>query len=446
MIAKPQRMSGWKWLVCLLLLSATMLNYMDRQTLSQTAVEISNELSLNKQQYGNLEFGFGLAFAAGAVFTGYVVDRLSVRWVYPAVLVGWSAAGLATAYSQHVGGFISALLPPNLRPEWIADQSYLGLIVCRVALGFFEAGHWPCALVTSQRILSRDERTFGNSLLQSGASVGAILTPLIVQSLVTDAPGSWRSPFIIIGLFGLMWIVPWLLFVRAKDLALPAEGSPDAPRIDSAELPEHRGWAFVSRFLVLAVVVIAINLTWHYFRAWMPMFLREFHGYGRTTVNYFTSAYYIATDVGCICAGIAVRQLTLRGWGVHPARVVTFMCCAGLTALSTVAAQLPAGPLLLGLLLLIGFGALGLFPVYYSLTQELSARHQGKITGWLSAITWIFTAVMQKGVGASIDATQSYAGGLFVVGLLPLVALAALVLFWNVAEQRAVEPVLTAET
>jgi MFS transporter, ACS family, hexuronate transporter len=84
----------------------------------------------------------------------------------------------------------------------------------------------------------------------------------------------------------------------------------------------------------------------------------------------------------------------------------------------------------------IGFGALGLFPSYYSLTQELSTRHQGKVTGALGCATWTCTALMQKYVGVTVDETQSYATGIFLVGLLPLAALVALGLLWNGRQRR----------
>ena len=57
------RSATWKWSVCGMLLLATMLNYMDRQTLSQSATDIQKELSLDDAQYGRLEMGFGFAFA-----------------------------------------------------------------------------------------------------------------------------------------------------------------------------------------------------------------------------------------------------------------------------------------------------------------------------------------------------------------------------------------------
>src|SRR4051794_13719541 len=116
-----ERAPAWRWWVCGLLLLATMLNYMDRQTLSQSATDISRELGLSNEDYGRLEQGFGLAFAVGGVTLGVVADRASLRVLYPAVVLAWSAAGFATGWARGYGD----------------------LMVCRVLLGFFEAGQWP---------------------------------------------------------------------------------------------------------------------------------------------------------------------------------------------------------------------------------------------------------------------------------------------------------------
>lgn len=421
-MAGLERSPSFKWYVCGILLLATMLNYMDRQTLSVTITDISRELHFSNEQYGNLEFGFGMAFAVGGLATGMIVDLVSVRWLYPAVFAGWSLAGVAAAYAEPIG---ELLTPISMRES--LPPGYVGLLACRVALGFFEAGHWPCALVTSQRLLLPQDRPLGNSLLQSGAAIGAILTPLVVQMMVGDVPGSWRGPFQVIGVLGLLWIVPWLAVVRERDVRRPA-----APSADVETKPSSTGWGTtLRRFAALMVTVVVINLCFQFFRAWLPKFLREFHHYDRSCVNYFTSAYFIATDVGCLSIGLVVKRLSMAGWPLHRARMATFQFCACLTALSTAAAVLPRGPLLLGVLLAIGFGALGLFPNYYSLTQELSTRHQGKVTGTLGFTTWVCTAAMQKLAGHRIDEKGSYAEGIFVVGLLPLVACAALLLLWG---------------
>jgi ACS family hexuronate transporter-like MFS transporter len=188
---------------------------------------------------------------------------------------------------------------------------------------------------------------------------------------------------------------------------------------------------FVRRFLALVTVVSAINLCWHFYRAWMPKMLREHYEYDRGFVNYFTSAFYIATDVGCLAAGVATRLLAARGWAVHRARVVTFLACALLTALGVLVAVLPAGPALLATLLVIAAGALGLFPIYYSLMQELSAQRQGRVAGALAAIAWVVTAFMHEHVGHWLDRTGSYGAALVVLSLLPLGAIGVVMMFWD---------------
>ena len=142
------RSRWWKWQVCGLLLLATMIMYMDRQTLAVVSVRVTQSLSLSEQQYGTLELAFGWAFAAGALLFGWLADKVNIRWLYPAALIGWSSAGILTGLSR----------------------SYEELLACRTMLGLFEAGNWPCALVITQRLLDRADRGMGNSVLQSGAS------------------------------------------------------------------------------------------------------------------------------------------------------------------------------------------------------------------------------------------------------------------------------------
>src|SRR2546422_2290088 len=92
---------SWKWWVCGLLLLATTINYMDRQTLANAAVRIANEFQLSKEQYGDLEVYFGWAFAVGSLLFGFIADRLSVRWLYPVVLFAWSLMGFLSAQTTN---------------------------------------------------------------------------------------------------------------------------------------------------------------------------------------------------------------------------------------------------------------------------------------------------------------------------------------------------------
>src|SRR5262249_39635253 len=187
--------------------------------------------------------------------------------------------------------------------------------------------HWPCALRTTQRILPPEQRTLGNSILQSGAALGSIFTPLIVLAFLQWTP-SWRPPFWVVGGLGFFWVLLWLSVVRPADLALPprspASGAQPPPG-DSMPAPPggHLSLADVfrdRRFWILAGVVASINCAWHFFRVWLPLFLQEIHHYDEWHANLFMSFYYLSTDAGSLSAGFAALWLA-RGHTVHASRM-----------------------------------------------------------------------------------------------------------------------------
>ena len=383
-----------------------MINYMDRQVLANMSVRIREQLELTRSEYGNIEWAFGTAFAFGSLAFGFIVDRVSVRWLYPSVLLAWSAVGFAT-------GFV-----------W----NYSSLLTCRALLGFFEAGHWPCALVVTHTILSKQERPFGNSILQSGASLGAILTPILIAGffMLNQDEQAWRPPFQLVGLVGVFWAVAWCLAIPQG--SLDREKTTDHPGSDATnwmiDLLENR------RFWALAIMVISINTSWQLIRAWLPMFLQEGRDYSERSALFFNSAYYLATDVGCIGAGFVAMWLARQGMNVHRSRLVTYAGCSLLACCTCLAAVLPQGWALLAVLLVVGAGTLGLFPCYYSFTQELSAANLGTATGILSFLGWIVASPLHRVLGGYVDATRSFDLGLAMVGLAPLLGLAAMLVLW----------------
>jgi ACS family hexuronate transporter-like MFS transporter len=156
----------------------------------------------------------------------------------------------------------------------------------------------------------------------------------------------------------------------------------------------------------------------------------EGRGYAEKAAFNFNSLYYVATDVGCLSAGALTLWLVRRGLAVHRSRLLVFFGCAALTALSVSVFVLPKGWPLLAMLLVVGAGALGVFPVYHALTQELSPFHQGKVTGIAGVAAWALSPV-QTIFGRHIDRTGSFDLGLAIAGCLPLVAFLALWLFWG---------------
>jgi len=400
------------WWVCGLLLLASTINYMDRQTLSNTSERITREFKLTEAQYGALETAFGLAFAVGATLFGMIADRTSVKWLYPVVLLLWSWMGFAT-------GLV---------------ETYTGLLLCRLFLGLFEAGHWPCALKTTQRLLPPSKRTLGNSVLQSGTAIGAMITPLIIKSLVNDRPGSWRPAFQIVGLIGVGWALLWVTSLWKHDLETPAgqetggDSNPEPIHVEPAQ--SFRSVVFSRKFLALIIVVIAINLCWHQFRVWMQKFLMKGRGYEELASLDINFWFNVMTDIGCLTAGFATALFYRGGLSAHWARCSVFGLCSLLVASGALIPWLPKGPALIAVLMLVGLGSLGLFPCYYAFTQELSLTHQGKVSGTLGTIAWIFPSLWHWGFGHWVDQTKNYDLGMSLVTWLPLLSIIALCLIW----------------
>jgi ACS family hexuronate transporter-like MFS transporter len=188
---------------------------------------------------------------------------------------------------------------------------------------------------------------------------------------------------------------------------------------------------FFRRLLALIILVITINLAWHFFRAWLPLFLQEDLGYSEGETAGFLTLYYVAADLGSLSAGVATLYVIRRGLPVHQGRSYVFLGYAVLTATACLAAFLPGGPLLVVVFLVVAFGSLGVFPNYYSFSQELTVRHQGKMTGFLGWTCWMAMGLMQAGVGNFVQAYHSYRVGIALAGLMPLIGFAALVLLWG---------------
>lgn len=397
-----------------MLLLATTLNYIDRIALNQSSKRIMTELKFDEGGYGMLESRFGIAFAIGSLVSGALVDRLGPRLTYPLFVLLWSAAGAAT----------------------VLVRDFDELLWCRIALGFFEGGNWPCALNTTQKILSKQKRSLGNGILQSGTALGSMLTPLILYLSLRYLPdaqlGSWRLPFWLAGVLGATWCVAWLLLIRPGDLAADRAASVSmdgsANRAPSFIRNPLRWvlyflivafkaiWRFATTWLslfrdprmsALCVLVVAVNSTWHFFRAWTPLFLQDARGYHENTVFWFSMFYYGAADIGAISCGFLTLALINRGMSVHRGRMTVFFVFACIALLSVPVALMDRGPLLLIMLVVLGFASLGVFPNYYSFTQEMTTEHQGKVSGTLGFVNWVAMFFLQSGVGDFVKSTKA---------------------------------------
>ena len=271
----------------------------------------------------------------------------------------------------------------------------------------------------------------GNSLLQSGTAVGAVLAPLAIMALVTEEKGGWRLPFLVIGAGGCAWVLFWLLSIRPRDL-------PQLATAGGLGRPGRRGRRrvalriiFSQRYLGLVVMVVFINLNWHLFRVWMPKYLQEARGYSQNQMLQFSMLYYLAADVGVMSAGAASQWMSRRGFSVYASRMWAFFGCALPHAHDQRRRAAAGRPAADGHVAGRGLRQPGMLRHVLLADARSSQRHQGKVSGTLATCTWMVTGQFHNLFGWYLDRTHNYDLAFGATGWLPMLALVAVLFFWR---------------
>ena len=200
------KIKGFRWWIVALLFGAAVLNYVDRQTLSALAPTIQGDLKMDDRDYANVVNIFLVAYTIAYLISGRIADKLGTRASMAIFVVWWSVANMLTAASQGV-------------------KSLSGF---RFLLGLGEAGVWPAASKVVSEWFPAKERALAIGFYTMGATIGATVAPYLVIPLATFAYAEtmpvisnwlgqgtgWRIAFIVTGLAGLVWLIPWLLFYR----------------------------------------------------------------------------------------------------------------------------------------------------------------------------------------------------------------------------------------
>src|SRR6185312_4063389 len=160
---------------------ATVINYLDRQTLSVAAPVLREQFHMSNTAYARVLFGFLLAYTIMNGVSGPLIDRLGTRLGYALCIAWWSASAILHAFAR----------------------GPLSLGAFRFLLGMGEAGNWPAAVKVVAEWFPTRERALACGIFNSGSSVGAILAPPIVAWVLLT--WGWRVAFIAIGITGLIW-------------------------------------------------------------------------------------------------------------------------------------------------------------------------------------------------------------------------------------------------
>jgi ACS family hexuronate transporter-like MFS transporter len=411
---------AWKWAIVVMLLLATVANYLDRQILGSVATFIKKDFQLKEEGYGTLEMWFGYSYAVFLVISGFLADRVDLRWLYAGALLLWSGAGFAT-------GFVGTLLE---------------LQICRAVLGAAEAFNWPVAVGVVRRIIPRESQAFANGVFNSGVTVGAVLAPLLVIWMV-DADGhGWRTLFRVVGLASSLVVMAWLWATRGARAMEMRKHQTAADADAAAPAVPFRAVFGMRTFWIAMAMGVSANIAWHYYRVWLPRHLVVDLKFTDKQLQYLLIAFYLTADLGSIAFGFISRKLIGPGRPVERARKIVGILAGVMCLLATPLLFQPGRAVMVPLYCLVGAGIMGAFAMFYSFVQDISPRHTSKCLGTIGATVWFISSRLHPLVGRFADthapAIGKFAPMLIAAGALPLLA-AFFALTWP--EKR--DPALT---
>ncbi len=261
-----------RWTICGLVFAATTINYLDRQvlgllkdTLSSNGV-FGDDPAAQEIAYSRVVMAFQLAYAAGMLLAGRVIDKVGTKKGYAYSLIGWSFAAMGHAFGHHTWSF--------------------GL--WRAALGITEAGNFPAANKTIAEWFPKKERAFATGLYNSGANVGAIVAPLSVPYIATS--WGWEWAFVITGVVGLLWLVFWYKLYESPTAKLECgtlsqaeydyiHSDLDEQEAEQADVAKEKvSWFKLLTFRQTWAFVVGKFFTdpiWWFYMFWLPAFLAD---------------------------------------------------------------------------------------------------------------------------------------------------------------------------
>lgn len=349
------KLRGLRWWIVGLVFLATLINYIDRSTISVLAPVITRDLGLNNTQFGGIITWFLLAYTISQGLSGKLYDRIGTRLGFVLSITVWSIAAMAHAFARGVGS----------------------LSLFRFALGLGEAGNWPGAAKTVAEWFPARQRAFGMAIFNSGAAIGALVAPPLIIAL--QLRYGWQTTFIVTGALGFFWLVLWLLFyqppekhrwITREELELIREDKRgDAEIRGHWDVSKYR-WRDLLRYRQVWAIVLARFVTdpiWWLYITWLPKYLADARGFSLTKIALFAWVPYVAADAGSLSGGWLSGHLIARGWSVDRARKTVILIAACLMPAGILAAFVNDPLIALALIGIVLFG----FQVWINNVQTL---------------------------------------------------------------------------
>jgi len=389
-----------RWAVVVLLFFGMVISYMDRGNMSIAAVPLMREFGFSSAQMGVLMSMFFWTYASFQIPAGHFIDRFGIRMIYAAGFLLWCVAtasmGLARSFSE--------------------------LAVLRLLLGLGESISPLASLAYIKQNFKESEQGLPTSIYVAGLTLGPAIGALGGASLLEEF--GWRHMFVVTGLAGCLWLIPWLLLVPALRPTVSVQAR------EGSASPSLQGFLKTPVAWGLSGSVFFYSYYIYFFLSWIPTYLVTKHGMSNVKMGIMMAAPLAGMAVVNLCSG-TIADFVIRRSG-NPMLVrkrfvcVGFLLASTLTALAWVEKDASVLPILLASLMGVGIGAGN----YWALSQgAVQGELIGRALGFQNMIAQIAGAAAPLVTGFLLGPEQQFRTAILVAGACPTISVLVVLLF-----------------
>ena len=301
--ARLRPIAHLRWWIGAILFASTVINYVDRQTLSLLAPYLKLEHHWTNTDYANIVVAFRVAYSIGQTLFGRLLDRIGTKRGLTFTVLFYSIVSIFTPLARGFYSFLSF----------------------RFLLGAAESGNWPGATKAVSEWFPKHERGLATAFFDSGSSIGGALAPFIVLWFYFHWGARWA--FIVPGLLGLLWLIVWRRFyytpqqhprIGNSELQMILADTQD-PQTQQHARPRWRDLLKLPQTWGTIVARTFTDPVFFFIADWFPIYLVA-KGISLRSGLIAIWVPFIAADLGNFFGGIASGYLIKRGWSVGNAR------------------------------------------------------------------------------------------------------------------------------
>ena len=403
--ARPTRT---RYVVLALVIAAYFITYIDRVLLSVAAPFIQKDFHLDTITLGKVLMCYSIAYALFQIPGGWFGDKVGPRLAMTCVVIWWSALTAITAFST----------------------SAVSLGVCLFLIGMGEAGAFPIANRALSRWMLPSERALAQGATHAGSRLGSTLTPLMVVPLVGLTALSWRLPFLLFAVVGVVWALGWYAWYRNSPAQHRGVNAGELERITGALGPFAKGkrrvpWRQIlsnRQMWILGAMYFCYAYDIGVFLSWFPKYLTAARGIELTKMGFYASVPFMAGLLGDVAGGWLSDHLLKttgrHGWSRRVVSVTGFW----VSAVAVSFAALAQGPVVA-----VCWFALALFfleltvGVSWAVTLDVGGEFAGSVSAVMNTMGNIGAAIA-VGVTAWFATQYGWASAFGIVAMLGVAA------------------------